>query len=118
MLSFIQLSVAIVIGLGLGGWWVARSLSRDDLKKQIKLILEEVDVAQTFWSAKVVDPTMSDYAQHVLSHLHLERCDALEMQTVLEGGERLTVKQLLRLDKLVSKHLASYVTLALAHNGR
>jgi len=118
MLSFTQLGVAIVIALGLGGWWVASSLSRDDLKKQIKLILEEVDVAQTFWSAKVVDPMVSAYAQNVLLHLHLERREALEMRAVLEGGERLTVKQLIRLDKLVSKHLASFVTLALAHNGR
>lgn len=118
MLSFTQLGFAILVGLGLGGWWVARSLSRDDLGKQIKLILEEVDVALTYWSGKVADPTVSAYAQNVLLHLDLERREALEMRTVLESGERLTVKQLVRLDKLVSKHLASFVTLALAHNGR
>lgn len=118
MLSFTQLGFAILVGLGLGGWWVARSLSREDLGNQIKLILEEVDVALTYWSGKVADPTVSAYAQNVLLHLDLERREALEMRTVLESGERLTVKQLIRLDNLVSKHLASFVTLALAHNGR
>lgn len=118
MLSLTQLSFAILFGLGLGGWWVARSLSRDHLGKQIKLILEEVDIALTYWSSKVADPTVSAYAQNVLLHLDLERREALEMRTVLASGERLTVKQLIRLDKLVSKHLASFVTLALAHNGR
>lgn len=118
MLSFTQLSVAIVIGIGLGCWWVARSLSREDLEKQIKLILEALDVAQTYWSAKVADPTASVYAKNALLHLDLERLEALEMRAALERGERLTVKQLIRLDKLVSKHLAAFVTLGLAHSGR
>jgi hypothetical protein len=118
MLSFTQLGFAVLVGLGLGGWWVSRSLSRDDLGKQIKLILEEVDVALTYWSGKVADPTVSAYAQHVVLHLNLERHEALEMRTSLESGERLTVRQLIRLDKLVSKHLASFVTLALVHPGR
>lgn len=117
MLSFTQLSVVIIIALGLGGWWVANSLSRADLEEQIRLILEELDVAQGYWSAKVADPTASAYAQNVLLHLHLERCEALEMRAALEGGEQLTVKQLIRLDKLVAKHLASFVTLALADSG-
>jgi hypothetical protein len=118
MLSITQLSIAFLISLGLGGWWVARSLSCDDLGKQIKLILEEVDVALTYWSGKLADPTVSAYAQNVLLHLNLERHEALEMRTSLDSGERLTVKQLIRLDKLVSKHLASFVTLALVHPGR
>lgn len=111
MLSTIQLCLAIAFGIGLGGWWVTRSLSRDDLENQIKLILDAVDVAHTYWSAKVADPTVSAYAQNVLLQLHLERREALEMRAALNAGESLTVKQLVRIDKLVSKHLAGFVTL-------
>lgn len=118
MLSFTQLGVAFLISLGLGGWWIARSLSCDDLGNQIKLILEEVDVALIYWSDKLSDPAVNAYAQTVILHLHLERRDALEMRKTLECGERLTVKQLVHLDKLVSKHLASFITLALVHNRR
>jgi hypothetical protein len=106
MLSFPQMCLALLLLAGLGGWWVARSLNRDDQEKQIEQALEALDRAYVYWTSKLSDPTVSTYAQTYVMCLDADRSEVMKMQTTLAVGERLTVKQLVRLDRLVSEHLA------------
>jgi BMFP domain-containing protein YqiC len=107
MLSIFQAGCALILFIGLGGWWVARSLQRDDQEQQIEQTLDALSGASIYWSAKLTDPTVRAYAQTSLLRLDLERGEVLDMQTALAIGGRLTVRQLVRLDKLVSAHLAA-----------
>ena len=106
MLSFPQTCLALSLLAGLGIWWVARSLKRDDQEKQIEQALDALDRAYTYWTSKLSDPTVSTYAQTYVMCLDADRSEVMKMQTTLAVGERLTVKQLVRLDRLVSEHLA------------
>lgn len=115
MLSIFQTVFALILLIGLGGWWVARGLQRESQEQQIEETLDALSGASTYWSAKLADPIISAYACRSLQRLVLERGEVLEMQTALAIGESLTLKQLVRLDKLVSEHLAVSSSLAASH---
>lgn len=106
MLSFPLMALALLLLAGLGIWWVARSLNRDEQEQQIEQALEALGRAYSYWTSKLSDPTVSTYAQTYVMCLDADRSEVMKMQTTLATGERLTVKQLVRLDRLVSEHLA------------
>lgn len=105
MLSISQLGFILILFVGLGGWWVARSFHRRDLEEQIEQTLDALDSAAEYWLTKLSEPHVSAYAETYLLSLEVERSEVRQMQTMVATGERLTLKQLVRLDKLVSKHL-------------
>lgn len=115
MLSIFQTAFALILLIGLGGWWVARGLQRESQEQQIEETLDALSGASTYWSGKLADPIISEYAYRSLQRLELERGEVLEMQTALAIGESLTLKQLVRLDKLVSEHLAISSSLVASH---
>lgn len=121
MLSIPQLACGLLLFIGAAIWWVARSLNRDELEKQIEQTLEVLDSAAALWLAKLADASVSAYAQTYLRCIDAERGGLLEMQATLATGDRLSVKQLVRLDKLVAEHLVgnpAMVAVPVAHPGR
>lgn len=121
MLSISQIACGLLLCIGAGIWWVARSLKRDELEKQIEQLLEVLDSAAASWAAKLADASVSAYAETYLRCIDAERGELLEMQSTLATGDRLSVKQLVRLDKLVAEHLVGnspMVAVRVAHNGR
>lgn len=121
MLSISQIACGLLLCIGAGIWWVAHSLKRDELEKQIEHTLEVLDSAGASWAAKLADASVSAYAETYLRCIDAERGELLEMQAILTTGDRLSVKQLLRLDKLVAEHLVGnspMVAVSVTRNGR
>ena len=69
MLSIIQAICAVLFCIGVGGWWVACSLKREDLEKQIQQTLDAIDCACAYWGDKLADPAVSAHAQTYLVRL-------------------------------------------------
>lgn len=121
MLSIFQIACGLFVCIGAGIWWVARSLNRDELEKQIEQTLDVLDSATALWLSKLADPTVSAYAETYLRCIEAERGELLEMQVTLATGGRLSVRQLVRLDKLVVEHLvgnSAMVAVPVADPGR
>jgi hypothetical protein len=112
MLSTLQISCAMLMLIGLAGWWITTGLGRNVLEQQIGDTLSALASATAYWIEKSADPSVSAYAKTSLLCLEHERSELLDMQTVLATGDRLSVKQLVRLEKLVAEHLAEPSMLA------
>lgn len=114
MLSNFQITCLLLSLVGAGVWWVWSSLNRSELEQQIEQTLEVLNSAAAYWQFKLAEPSLRAYAENYLRFLEAERGDLLAMQTALAIGGRLTVKQLIRLDKLVAEHIAGSSAIASA----
>ena len=105
MFSIPQIVIGMLLLVGVAGWWIARGFGRRSLSTQISQTIEALNGSTVHWQGKLHDPDPQGYARTQLLCNEVDRMELDTIQMRLDAGDRLTVRQVVRLEKLVAEHL-------------
>lgn len=105
MFSISQIVIGLLLLAGVAGWWIARGFDRRSLTAQISQTIDALNGSTAHWQSKLDDPNVQAYARTQLLCNDVDRMELETIQMRLDAGERLTVRQIVRLEKLVAEHL-------------
>jgi hypothetical protein len=105
MFSFPLIVVGLLLLVGGAGWWIACGFDRRSLSMQISQTIDALDGSTLHWQSKLDEPALQAYARTKIVCNEVDRKELDAMQVRLDAGERLTVKHVVRLEKLVAEHL-------------
>jgi hypothetical protein len=114
MFSIPQIVVGLLLLVGVASWWIAHGFGRRSLSTQISQTIDALDGSTMHWQGKLDDPALHAYARTQILCNEVDRKELEAMQVRLDAGDRLTVKQVVRLEKLVAEHLVEKSSVARA----
>jgi len=105
MFSIPQIVVVLLLLVGIASWWIARGFDRRSLLTQISQTIDALEASTAHWQGKLDDPALQAYARTQILCNDVDRMELETIQMRLDAGERLTVRQVVRLEKLVAEHM-------------
>lgn len=115
MFSIPQIAFGLLMLVGAAIWWIVRGLDRRNLSAQISQTIDALNGSTERWRSKLEDPKLQAYARMQILCNDVDRMELETIQMYLNIGERLSVRQIVRLEKLVSEHLVERSSTAPAH---